>query len=272
MAAIVSALFVYPVKGCRGISLGHSAVQRRGLRYDRRWMVVDATGTFVTQRTEPRLALIDVEIAGSELVMRAPNTEMLRVPVEAPTGAPRRRVQIWRDEVEAAECGDGAAHWLSGFLGSPSSLVFMPDDVLRPVKPAYALAGDVVGFADGFPLLLASTSSLDDLNARMDRPLPMNRFRPNIVVSGCAPWAEDRWARIRIGGIPVRVAKPCDRCVVTTTDQRTAERGIEPLRTLATFRKSGSVVLFAQNGVPDAEGTVAVGDAVTVVEAAPPPI
>ena len=157
--------------------------------------------------------------------------------VQPAAGAARHRVQVWRDEVEAIDCGAAAACWLNRWLGSRASLVFMPDDVRRPVKPAYALPSDIVGFADGFPLLIASTSSLDDLNARMDAPVPMDRFRPNIVVSGCGPWAEDDWRRIRVGKLEVRVAKPCNRCVVTTTNQQTAERGLEPLRTLARFRR-----------------------------------
>lgn len=266
MDAIVSALHVYPVKSCAGIALERSAVEARGLRDDRRWMIVDEQHTFITQRTEPRLALVAVAFHGDELVLRAGDLDELRVPVQPPTGAPRRRVQVWRDEVEAIDCGSVAAHWLSRWLGSAVSLVFMPDDVRRAVKPQYSLPSDIVSFADGFPLLIASTSSLDDLNARMDAPVPMDRFRPNIVVSGCEPWAEDGWRRIRVGNLEVRVAKACERCVVTTTNQRTAQRGVEPLRTLARFRRRENDVLFAQNGVPDAPGSIAVGDAVTVLE------
>jgi len=270
--ATVSALWVYPVKSCRGIALERSPVEARGLRNDRRWMIVDDAGMFITQRTEPRLALVDVAFDEPELVLRAPGMPGLRVAATTPA-ASRRRVTIWRDEVEGVDCGDTARQWITRWLGSPASLVFMPDDVRRPVKPAYAQPLDIVGFADGFPLLVASTSSLDDLNARMERPLPMDRFRPNIVVTGSPAWAEDGWARIQVGalagGLRVRIPKPCDRCVITTTDQRTAERGVEPLRTLARFRQRDSKVFFAQNGVPDAAGSIAVGDAITVLEASP---
>jgi uncharacterized protein YcbX len=175
-------------------------------------------------------------------------------------------VHVWRDEVEALHTGEEAARWASALLGAPASIVFMPDDVERPVRPDFAKAGDHVSFADAFPLLVATTASLDDLNARLDRPLPMNRFRPNVVVDGCAPWAEDGWRHARVGPVPLRLPKPCDRCVVTTTDQRTGERGVEPLRTMATFRKIEGKVYFGVNAVPDARGSIAVGDPVTVLE------
>jgi uncharacterized protein YcbX len=258
--SFVSGLFVYPVKGCRGIPLGRARLEARGLRHDRRWAIVDETGTTLTQRNHPRLALVDVAIEDASLVLspRDAGAPALRLPM-APSG-PRRSVTVWHDTVDAIDAGEEAARWATQLLGISASVVHMPDDVRRAAKPAYARPDDIVGFADAFPLLLATTASLADLNARMERPLPMDRFRPNVVVDGCAPWAEDAWTRVRIGDLPVRVVKPCDRCVVTTTDQQTGERGVEPLRTLATFRKRGNDVFFAVNGVPDAEGDVAVGD------------
>jgi uncharacterized protein YcbX len=262
--AVVSALFIYPVKSCRAIAMEQCALEARGLRHDRRWMIVDDAGRFITQRTEPRLALVDVAIADDALVLSTPSMTPLRLPVSPKSGG-SRRVRVWRDDVDAIDCGPTASRWVSDWLGSPASLVFMPDEVSRAVNPAYALAGDIVSFADGYPLLLASVSSLGDLNRRIDPPVPMNRFRPNVVVSGCDPWAEDDWKRIRIGNIPVRVVKPCSRCIITTTDQHTGERGAEPLRALAAFRNHGSEVWFAQNCIPEATGTVAVGDALRVV-------
>jgi uncharacterized protein YcbX len=285
--ALVSGLFVYPVKSCRGIALERGVLEARGLRHDRRWMIVDGAGQFVTQRTEPRLAVVDVAITQDALVLSAPHGVDLTVPLTQQEGAVRRLVRIWRDDVEVVDCGDSAAAWVSDWLGSHASLVFMPENVERAVSSKHARPGDVVGFADTFPLLLASVSSLEDVNARLDQPVPMDRFRPNIVVRGSAPWAEDTWRRIRVGDVTLRVAKPCSRCVITTTDQRTAERGIEPLRTLAKFRTRDNEVYFAQNcapivtsgreapdvvvsahGSPDALGTLAVGDLVTVVETA----
>jgi hypothetical protein len=266
--AIVRALFVYPVKSCRGIAVDRAVVERRGLRYDRRWMLVDGDGTFVTQRTEPRLATIEVSLdeKEGELVLSAPGARPLRLALAPPDG-PKMKVRVWRDELEAVVAGEKAADWVTAFLGAPASIVFMPDALERPVRPDLAQTGDHVSFADAFPLLLTTTASLDDLNARLERPLPMNRFRPNVVIGGCMPWEEDDWRRARIGAVPIRLPKACDRCVITTTDQLTGERGVEPLRTLATFRRrSEGKVYFGVNAVPDAAGTIAVGDLVTATQ------
>jgi uncharacterized protein YcbX len=267
--AVVSALRIYPVKSCRGIALQTSRVEARGLCSDRRWMIVDERGEFVTQRTAPRLALVSVALEDgvSPVVLRAPGLPELRLAPASPE-APRRRVQVWRDAVDAADCGLEAASWISAWLGFAASIVYMPDDTRRPVKRAYAQPADIVGFADGFPILLANAASLDDLNDRMEEPLPMDRFRPNLVVRGCAPWAEDGWRLIRVRELTIRIVKPCDRCVITTTDQETGERGVEPLRTLARFRRRENDVLFAQNAIPDGPGLVTVGDPVTVLERA----
>ena len=262
----VEALHVYPVKGCRGIALARAQVEPRGIRHDRRWMFVDEAGGFLTQRTVHELALVDVAIEGEALALAAPARGMgpLRLPLR-PEGGARRSVGIWRDTVDAIDGGPEAAAWASALVGVPASLVHMPDDVRRPVKPAYARPDDVVGFADAFPLLLATTASLDDLNARLDRALPMNRFRPNVVVGGCVAWEEDGWTRVRVGALELRVPKACDRCVVTTVDQATGERGVEPLRTMATFRRRDDAVWFAVNAIPDGPGEIAVGDALTVL-------
>jgi uncharacterized protein YcbX len=233
-------------------------------------MVVDASGRFVTQRTRPRLALVEVATDSVGLSLTAPGVAPLRVAVAelvAETGCARTRsVQVWRDEVEAVDCGEAAGAWFSDWLGEPASLVYMSDDVERAVNPKYGQPGDVVSFADGYPLLLASSSSLDDVNARLAEPVPMDRFRPNVVVRGSPAWAEDGWGRLRAGDVVLRVVKPCDRCTVPTIDQQTAARGVEPMRTLATFRTKGNDVLFAQNCIPDSLGEIAVGDRVTVLQ------
>jgi uncharacterized protein YcbX len=262
----VEALHVYPVKGCRGIALARAHVEARGIRHDRRWMFVDEHGMFLTQRTVHELARVDVAIEGDALVLAAPAKGMgpLRLSLRPP-GGPRRSVTVWRDTVEALDGGPEATAWASALVGVPASLVHMPDDTRRAVKPAYARPDDIVGFADAFPLLLATTASLDDLNARMERPLPMNRFRPNVVLGGCTAWEEDGWTRVRVGAIEMRVPKGCDRCVVTTIDQATAERGAEPLRTMASFRRRDDAVWFAVNAIPDGLGEIAVGDALTVL-------
>ncbi|MFL5546924.1 MAG: MOSC domain-containing protein, partial [Gemmatimonadales bacterium] len=168
---------------------------------------------------------------------------------------------------EATWTGEPAARWFSEFLGIPCSMVHMPAESLRPTNPAYDPSGSRVSFADAYPLLLISEESLADLNGRLAQPLPMNRFRPNLTVSGGGPFAEDRWSRVEIGSVVLNLVKPCDRCVITTTDQTTTERGVEPLRTLATYRKVDGKVYFGQNAVHEAPGRLRVGDAVSVSDA-----
>jgi uncharacterized protein YcbX len=266
----VRALHIYPVKSCRGLALEEAVLEKRGLRHDRRWMVVDEERQFLTQRTDPRLALVGVTIEGEELRLAAAgHGEVRLVTSHVPQrGTERTRVRVWKDEVEAADGGAEAAAWMTAWLGRPARLVSLPDDSVRTVNPKYANEGDEVAFADGFPLLIVTTASLADLNAKLKEPIPMDRFRPNVVVDGGEAWAEDAWKRIRIGTVSVRVAKPCARCVVTTTDQQTGARGVEPLRTLATFRSSRDSrgEMFGQNAIPDGEGILRVGDTVTIDE------
>jgi uncharacterized protein YcbX len=173
---------------------------------------------------------------------------------------------VWSDRC-AAQRGDPSADaWLSDFLGHACRLVFMPDEGVRPVDPRYAQPQDRTAFSDGFPLLLISQPSLDDLNSRLVEPLPMLRFRPNLVVEGCAPYAEDDWRHIRIGDLPLRVVKPCSRCKITTVDPYTAETGSEPLRTLASYRRQGKQVYFGQNLIHDRPGELALDMPVEVLE------
>lgn len=262
MPFFVESIHVYPLKSARAVAVRDARVSRRGLVHDRRFMVVDDAGTFVTQRTMPRLALVAATIDGDALVLDAPAMATLRVPLE-PDGA-RRDVVVWKSTCAAVSAGDAARRWLSDFLGTPADLVFMPDSTERSVSLEYGRAGDVTSFADAFPVLIASMSSLDDLNRRMSAPLPMSRFRPNVVVRGAPPWDEDDWKTVTIGEVTMRVVKACDRCVVTTIDQATAEKGVEPLKTLATFRARAGKVYFAVNAIPDDEAIVRVGDEVTV--------
>jgi uncharacterized protein YcbX len=262
----VAALHVYPVKACRGLDIPSAVVERWGLAGDRRWMVVDGSGRFLSQRKEPRLALI--RVAPSEAPAAAPTGGRLRLcapglpplSVAAPVSGPRVRARVWRDDLVVRLAGFEAQEWLSAYLGRPARLVWLDDPRQRPVASSYARAGDSVSFADGFPVLLTSAASLEHLNGWLDDPLPMNRFRPNLVVSGSAPWAEDAWRRLRIGDVVLRVAKPCGRCVVTTTDQETLERGPEPLRALAAYRNFGGQLVFGQNLVPETTGIIHVGD------------
>jgi uncharacterized protein YcbX len=266
MPGAVASLHVYPVKSCRGTSLTSARVGQRGIEHDRRWMIVDEAGTFITQRDVPRLARVDVQVGVESLELAAEGHGSVRVAVAPPRDATRRLVRVWKAQVDAVDCGSEVAGWLSEWIGKRASLVFLPDDSVRPVAHDKALPGDHVGFADGFPVLVTTAASLDDLNARLADPVPMDRFRPNVVVAGGTAWEEDSWQRVRVGPVPLRVVKPCERCVVTTTDQRTGEGGVEPLRTLATFRRRDAAVLFGQNCIPDDVGTVRLGDPLEVLE------
>ncbi|MFG2640570.1 MOSC domain-containing protein [Streptomyces sp. NPDC048370] len=264
---------VHPVKALRGHALAEAEVQPWGLAGDRRWAVVDASGKVVTQRRHPRMALASAEsLPGGGIMLSAAGHPTL--PVEEPRPSTTIRVEVFDTPVEAVPAGPAADAWLSAFLETESRLVHMDDPARRrPIDPQYALPGETVSFADAYPLLVTSASSLDALNALIaqgdhahEGPLPMNRFRPNVVVEGTAPWAEDGWTRLTIGEVTFRVARACGRCVVTTTDQSTAARGKEPLRTLARHRKQGTRLIFGQNLVPEHPGTIRVGDEVKILD------
>jgi uncharacterized protein YcbX len=266
-------IHVHPVKAFRGVSPRQAVVEPWGLAGDRRWMLVDDGGRVVTQRQQPRLATAAAELLpGGGVRLSAPGAEPLTVPVPRPSGAVP--VEIFRDKVEAVPAEDASVHaWCSAFLGADVRLVHMADPAAcRPVDPRFALPGETVSFADGYPLLVTTTASLDALNSLIaqgehadEGPLPMNRFRPNVVVTGTEAWAEDGWSRVSIGEVDFRVARKCGRCVVTTTDQGSAERGKEPLHTLGLHRRVDGMLAFGQNLVPLSPGTIRVGDPVRVV-------
>ncbi|MET8828912.1 MOSC N-terminal beta barrel domain-containing protein [Streptomyces sp. NPDC004610] len=265
-------LHIHPVKAFRGISLPEYAVEPWGPAGDRRWVLIDDGGKVVTQRQQPRLAQAAAEpLPGGGVLLSAPGREPLVVTVPEPGGTVT--LEIFRDKVEGVPA-DGAAHaWCSAFLGAEVRLVHMDDPaVRRPVDPEFARPGEMVSFADGYPLLLTSAASLDALNALIaegphaaEGPLPMNRFRPNAVVAGTPAWAEDDWTRLAIGQVRFRVAKKCGRCVVTTTDQITSARGKEPLFSLGRHRRIGGKLVFGQNLVPLDRGTIRVGDPVRIL-------
>ncbi len=267
----VSQLYVYPLKSAAGISLQTMEVDPLGPHLDRRWMLVDETGRFISQREMPRLALLRTSLDGSRLSVSAPNVPPLTVP-EPDAAADCMCVTVWNDVVDALPIGVETDAWFSEALETPCRLVFFPDSSVRVADRAYNPEGRHVGFADGFPLLILGASSLADLNARLTNrghsPLSVNRFRPNIVVAGAAPYAEDGWRRIALGeGISLSIVKPCARCAITTVDQATAVRGKEPLTTLAAYRRgSDGSVFSAQNAIHDRPGVVRLGDSVRVLE------
>jgi uncharacterized protein len=269
----VTELYVYPVKGAAPVPLRAAQLDAFGIEHDRRWMIVNGAGEFMTQRNAPELALLHTELEPDALVLRSRRAGELRLPLR-PDLAPAERVRVWDDEVEAGDAGAAAAAFLQAHLGFAARLLYMPDATVRQVDPAWARPGDRVSFADGFPLLLITQESLDALDHRLEQPLPMLRFRPNVVVAGAAPHAEDAWRRIRIGDVACDVVKPCARCVVTTIDPATALAGDEPLRTLARYRRHDGKVWFGQNVIHRAAGVLALGDEVQVLEAGParPPL
>jgi hypothetical protein len=250
----ISGLFLYPVKSGAGMAVDAWDLDARGLVHDRSYMVVDAHGTFLTQREAPRLALVEAQF-GEPLQVRTP----LGV-AEALPGT-SRQVGVWGYTGPAADCGDDVAELLSTFLERPCRLVFAGPEFGRRSDDD----GSALGFADGYPLLLIGEASLADLNTRLPEPLPMDRFRPNVVVAGSAAFEEDQWSQVDLGEIPADVVKPCLRCAITRVDQATGVRGDgEPLRTLGTFRKVKGGVAFGQNLVHTATGRLRVGDEVTV--------
>lgn len=252
-------IHIYPVKSLAGIALQRASLDAMGLRHDRRWMLVDPAGRFLTQRSHPQMVLIQPRFAEGMLTLSREGMQDHRVP---PASGDKRRVRVavWRDRVEAVHLGAQTDAWLSQAIGASCMLVYIDDDEVRQCDLNYAAEGERTGFADGFPLLLISQGSLDDLNKRLGEELPMRRFRPNLVVSGCAAYAEDGWRRIVIGGIAMRVVKPCSRCLVTTIDPATGIKGKgEPLRTLSTYRMRGNQVYFGQNLIHERQGVLTVG-------------
>lgn len=257
----LSGLRLYPLKGAAGRAAARVRLDPRGVVGDRRWVIYGRDGRFVSQRDVPRLALVTAELVGEQLRLGAPGRAMLEV---APSG-PETQVTVWDDTVAALDCGDAAAAWLTATLGREARLGVLPADAERQVDLAYAKPGDQVGYADGFPLLVANEASLVDLNARLAAPVPMDRFRPNVVIAGAPPFAEDGWRRLRVGAVELDLVKPCARCAVITVDQATGVRGKEPLATLASFRTVDGKVLFGVNAIHRGGGELAVGDPVEVL-------
>lgn len=291
MSLTLTGLFLYPVKSCRGCAVSAADVDALGLVGDRRFLVVDANGAHLTQRPLPRMALIATELTATALLLRAEGAGEISVPVRAAAPAALRTVSIWRSHgLLAEDCGRDVSAWLSAFLGVPCHLVRIGEKFHRPVldRPAFASApadtpvvdGRIVStdrfnFADGYPFLVVSEASLVHLNDRLvalgEEPVPLDRFRPTLVVSGCPAFAEDTWSRVRIGAITFRSGGPCARCLVTTTDQFSGERGTEPLRTLAAYRRDPADptrINFALNLTHETKsGSLRVGDTVTLLSA-----
>lgn len=263
----VQDIFIFPIKSLGGVRLEEAWVEEKGFQYDRRWMLVREDGTFISQREFPQLALLQIALAHDSLLVfdKKDRSSQIRIPfsqvLEDKIG-----VTIWDDQVIAVRVGGEFDNWFSKKLGVKVFLVKMPETTLRKVDPKYAKNGETVSFADGMPYLIIGQSSLDDLNSRLDNPVPMNRFRPNIVFSGGKPFDEDKMNSIRISGLDFSIIKPCARCILTTVDQNSGKKGKEPLKTLSIYRTSNNKVLFGQNMVALCEGKIYVGDPLIVMD------
>lgn len=270
MSLTLSAIFIYPIKSLGGIYLAEAEVEQRGLQYDRRMMLVDENGIFITQRDFPKMALLKTLFTENQLIAYHSQTnQSVTLPLIPPNADSlhKIKVRIWDDSCEATIISKEANEFFSDMIGVKCTLVFMPEDEKRIVDPNKKYVNDehIVSFADGYPFLIIGQSSLDELNRRSQDSLPINRFRPNFVFTGGQAFEEDKWNDFLIGELKFRAVKPCARCVITTTDQQTAERGAEPLRTLATFRRDGNKVLFGMNLVAYNSGKVRVGDKITLL-------
>jgi uncharacterized protein len=264
----LSEIWVYPVKSFGGISLQQSNVTDRGLALDRRWLLVDNEGRFVSQREYPQLALFRLEIKNDALrITHKELLEFIDIPLRPVFKSPLIKVTVWDDTIDAIEVSPAISEWFSKLLNFSVRLVYMPDESERKVDPDYAISGkEITSFADAYPFLIIGQSSLDDLNERLEVEVPMNRFRPNFVFTNGDAFEEDFWQDFKIGNLPFVGVKRCDRCVMTTVDQ---EKGIvagkEPLKTLAKYRNFGNKVLFGQNVIGLGLGTVSVGDEIKIL-------
>lgn len=266
----VQSLHVYPVKGCAGVEVARWAVQPRGLRFDREFMVVDDEGRFITQRKRPELAVVTPAFTDDgQLTLTTPGGQV-KVALEVTTdiSGTRRSVEVWGFRASADDAGDAASELFSEHLGQSVRLVRVPTDYPRRADPQTAGPGVPVSFSDGYPLLVTTTASLEALNGWLAEPLPMNRFRPNVVIDGSTPFAEDHWRSVTVGDVNIDLVSPCTRCAVTTIDQETGIReGPEPLRSLAMFRRGQDGVEFGWNAVPRGSGMLSAQDGVAVTAA-----
>jgi len=262
---LISELLIYPVKSLGGISVKSAVLTDRGFEYDRRFMLIDSQNRFVTQREFPELAFFKTAILGDQLSMTDKRDgSSVAVPLIAVEGE-QIGVQIWDDHCQAMLLDNTIADWFSARLSQAVQLVYMPDESHRRVDPAYAGNGELTSFSDGYPVLIIGEESLKGLNARLENPIPMDRFRPNIVFSGGYPHVEDTFNTFRAGDVQLHAVKPCARCVLTTTDQETGQRTAEPLKTLSKYRSQHNKIYFGQNLLASNTGEVRLGDHLIVL-------
>ncbi|MEM9934724.1 MAG: MOSC N-terminal beta barrel domain-containing protein [Bacteroidota bacterium] len=262
----IKEIYIYPIKSFSGIPMNSARLGVRGLAYDRRWMLIDDSGRFLSQREEPSLCFLSPTIVGDKLIIhdkRDSGHSPLVLPLHPETGK-MMSVSVWGDEMEARLCEGEIEKWMEERVGKGYQMVYQPDSTDRKVDPRYAQNGENVSFADSYPYMLMSQKSLDFLNEKLSDPMVIERFRPNILVEGTAAFEEDSWGNIRIGSASFKAVKPCARCSLTTVDPTTAQKGKEPMKTLSTFRKSGRKILFGQHLLLIEGDEIAVGDILEV--------
>ncbi len=265
----ITAINIYPVKSLGGISLAEALAESRGLAYDRRWMLTDREGVFLSQRELPEMARLHPALDNDHLIIRhaAEAVEPLMVPLNPSSYGAYRKVTVWDSVCDAVHVSEEADSWFRKVLRAECQLVYMPDDSMRRPDPMYAKPDDIVSFADGFPFLIVGESSLEFLNNKLETPVSMNRFRPNFVFSGGLPYEEDRWRHFTIGAVHFRGVKTCGRCQIITIDQETLAQGKEPLATLAKYRNFANKVKFGMNlCLESAPGIIRVGEELLVLE------
>jgi len=267
----ISQLFIYPIKSLGGFEVSSAHLTDRGLLYDRRLMLVDLDGQFLTQRKYATMSLLQTAIVNCDLIVypKSYPADKLILSLHPESGY-SMKVKIWDDECNAQLVSDAADEWFSKKLGMQCRLVYMPDEAIRKVDKRYAIDNEITNFSDDYPLMIIGQASLDDLNNRLDKPIPMNRFRPNIVFTGGEAFDEDLMAHIRINKIDLFGVKLCARCVITTIDQTNATKAKEPLKTLAGYRMANNNIYFGQNILYKQTGVIATGDSIEMITSKPP--
>ena len=261
----ITEIWIYPIKSLAGIRLQKASVKEKGLQYDRRWMLVDKDGRFLTQREHPEMALFKVMIDSDHLVI-SKQSQTIRVELKGTDSTDFSKVQIWDDEVEALEVDPAHSKWFSEQLGIDCQLVFFPENSRRDVDPDYVPMNKQVSLADAYPFLVIGQSSLDELNRKLEQPVSIKRFRPNFVFMDGLPHEEDTWRNFKIGGVSFEGVKPCARCVLTTVNPETGEKGVEPLKTMSAYRRLDGKVYFGENIITRMEGEVNESDEIEIVD------
>jgi uncharacterized protein YcbX len=262
----LSEINIFPIKSTGGMTLKSALVEERGLKYDRSWMLVYEDGNFFTQRDHPRMALLSASIENRTLKVSHKELKANEIIIPlSPDGSSELEVTVWNDKCIAQTYSHEVDKWFTSTLGFNCRLVYLPYSFRREVNTE-CVQNKSVSFADAYPFLIIGEKSLADLNKRLEISLPMNRFRTNFVFSGGNPFDEDKWEKIKIGNVKFDVVKPCARCVITTVNQRTSEKGKEPLGTLATFRKVNDKIFFGQNMVAEGVGEIKVGAGIEVLK------